>query len=115
MKTLLGKYFAPLMLPLALAAGLAAMAPASANTSKLIIESGDSAASRQEAAMAKEQWDDTRSLRQKVNKRAEKEWDKTDAAFDESDSCLKSPNINAYWESSTRRCLDRSTGRQIRP
>ena len=30
----------------------------------------------------KEQWNDTRTLRQKVNKRAEKEWDKADVAFD---------------------------------
>ena len=44
-------------------------ATASAETSKLIIESGDSAQSRQNAAMDKEQWNDTRSLRQKVNKR----------------------------------------------
>ncbi|NEM19020.1 DUF1283 domain-containing protein, partial [Escherichia coli] len=51
-------------------------ATASAETSKLIIESGDSAQSRQNAAMDKEQWNDTRSLRQKVNKRVEKEWDK---------------------------------------
>ena len=42
-------------------------ATASAETSKLIIESGDSAQSRQNAAMDKEQWNDTRSLRQKVN------------------------------------------------
>ena len=47
-------------------------ASATAETSKLIIESGDSAQSRQNAAMDKEQWNDTRSLRQKVNKRAEK-------------------------------------------
>ena len=33
--------------------------------------------------MEKEQWNDTRSLRPKVNKRAEKkEWDKADVAFD---------------------------------
>ena len=44
----------------------------SAETSKLVIESGDSAQSRQNAAMDKEQWNDTRSLRQKVNKRAGK-------------------------------------------
>ena len=55
-------------------------ASATAETSKLIIESGDSAQSRQNAAMDKEQWNDTRSLRQKVNKRAEKEWDKEDVA-----------------------------------
>ncbi len=31
------------------------------------------------AAMEKEQWNDTRNLRQKVNKRTEKEWDKAAA------------------------------------
>ena len=61
-----------------------------AETSKLIIESGDSAQSRQQAAMEKEQWNDTRQLRQKVNKRAEKEWDKTDAAFDSPTPCAAS-------------------------
>ncbi len=46
-----------------------------------------SAQSRQHAAMEKEQWNDTRNLRQKVNKRTEKEWDKADAAFDNRDKC----------------------------
>ena len=69
-----------------------------AETNKLVSESGDSAQSRQQAAMEKEQWNDTRQLRQKVNKRAEKEWDKTDAAFDSRDKCEQSANINAYWE-----------------
>lgn len=88
---------------------------ASAETSKLIIESGDSAQSRQNAAMDKEQWNDTRSLRQKVNKRAEKEWDKEDVAFDARDKCQQSANTNAYWESNTLRCLDRRTGRVVAP
>lgn len=90
-------------------------ASASARTDKLIIESGDTAQSRQNAAMDKEQWDDTRSLRQKVNKRAEKEWDKADVAFDARDKCEQSANLNAYWEPNTLRCLDRSTGRKINP
>lgn len=90
-------------------------ASASAQTNKLVIESGDSAQSRQEAAMDKEQWNDTRQLRQKVNKRAEKEWDKADVAFDARDKCQQSANINAYWEPNTLRCLDRSTGRTINP
>lgn len=90
-------------------------ASASAETNKLVIESGDSAQSRQNAAMDKEQWNDTRQLRQKVNKRAEKEWDKTDVAFDARDKCQQSANVNAYWESNTLRCLDRSTGRSINP
>ena len=90
-------------------------ATATAETSKLVIESGDSAQSRQNAAMDKEQWNDTRSLRQKVNTRAEKEWDKTDVAFDTRDKCEQSANLNAYWEPNTLRCLDRNTGRSIAP
>lgn len=90
-------------------------ASASAETNKLVIESGDSAQSRQNAAMDKEQWSDTRSLRQKVNKRAEKEWDKTDVAFDSRDKCEQSANLNAYWEPNTLRCLDRRTGRTVAP
>jgi len=88
---------------------------ASADTSKLIIESGDGAQSKQNAAMDKEQWNDTRSLRQKVNTRAEKEWDKTDVAFDSRDKCEQSANLNAYWEPNTLRCLDRKTGRPLIP
>ena len=80
-----------------------------AETNKLVIESGDSAQSRQHAAMEKEQWNDTRNLRQKVNKRTEKEWD------DNRDKCEQSANINAYWEPNTLRCLDRRTGRVITP
>ncbi|CAM3251662.1 hypothetical protein SB6411_02359 [Klebsiella spallanzanii] len=86
-----------------------------AKTDKLVIESGDSAQSRQQAAMEKEQWNDTRTLRQKVNKRAEKEWDKADVAFDAQDNCQQSANVNAYWEPNTLRCLDRRTGRAINP
>lgn len=90
-------------------------ASAQAETSRLVIESGDSAQSRQHAAMEKEQWNDTRNLRQKVNKRTEKEWDKADAAFDNRDNCEQSANVNAYWEPNTLRCLDRRTGRVIAP
>ena len=81
----------------------------------LRVVDGDSAQSRQRAAMEKEQWNDTRNLRQKVNKRTEKEWDKADAAFDNRDKCEQSANINAYWEPNTLRCLDRRTGRVIIP
>ena len=94
---------------------LAFTATATAETSKLIIESGDSAQSRQQATMEKEQWNDTRSLRHKVNTRTEKEWDKADVAFDAQDNCQKSTNVNAYWEPNTLRCLDRRTGRAITP
>ncbi|MTD39713.1 DUF1283 family protein [Erwinia sp. CPCC 100877] len=103
------------LLPLAFSAAALLSAPAQAQTNKLILESGDSAMSRQQASMEKEQWSDTRSLRQKVNRRTEKEWDKTDTAFDARDNCQKSANLNAYWEPNTLRCLDRRTGRVINP
>ena len=86
---------------------------AMAETNRLVIESGDNAQSRQSAAMEKEQWNDTRTLRSKVNKRVEKEWDKSDVAFDAQDNCRKSSNLNAYWEPNTLRCLDRRTGHPI--
>ena len=84
-----------------------------AKTDKLVIESGDSAQSRQQATMEKEQWNDTRNLRHKVNTRVEKEFDKADVAFDARDNCQQSANLNAYWEENTLRCLDRRTGRPI--
>ena len=113
--TTLCNRLALVLLPLAFSAAAVLSAPATAQTNKLIIESGDNASIRQRAEMDKEQWKDTRSLRQKVNRRAEKEWDKTDAAFDLRDSCLKSANVNVYWEANTERCLDRRTGRAVAP
>lgn len=103
------------LLAFLLTCALALSTTVHAETNKLVIESGDSAQSRQRAAMEKEQWNDTRNLRQKVNKRTEKEWDKADAAFDNRDKCEQSANINAYWEPNTLRCLDRRTGRVIIP
>lgn len=103
------------LLAFLLPCALAFSATTHAEANKLVIESGDSAQSRQQAAMEKEQWNDTRNLRQKINKRTEKEWDKADAAFDSRDKCEQSTNINAYWEPNTLRCLDRRTGRVIIP
>ncbi|EKF0033835.1 DUF1283 family protein [Escherichia coli] len=103
------------LLAILLSCALALSTTVHAETNKLVIESGGSAQSRQHAAMEKEQWNDTRNLRQKVNKRTEKEWDKADAAFDNRDKCEQSANINAYWEPNTLRCLDRRTGRVITP
>ena len=103
------------LLAILLSCALALSTTVHAETNKLVIESGDSAQSRQHAAREKEQWNDTRNLRQKVNKRTEKEWDKADAAFDNRDKCEQSANINAYWEPNTLRCLDRRTGRVITP
>ena len=85
MKTLLGKSAVMMLL-----AGVFAIAsPLHAQTDRLIIESGDRAQSRQNAAMDKEQWNE--------------------------DKCQQSANVNAYWEPNTLRCLDRRTGRQITP
>lgn len=103
------------LLAFLLPCALAFSATTHAETNKLVIESGDSAQSRQQATMEKEQWNEARNLRQKVNKRTEKEWDKVDAAFDSRDKCEQSANINAYWEPNTLRCLDRRTGRVITP
>ncbi|MCZ4058413.1 DUF1283 family protein [Pantoea sp. LMR881] len=88
---------------------------ASATTNRLIIEDGSSAASNEAARQSKEQWNDTRTLRNKVNSRVEKEFDKTDQAFDTRDKCEQSLNLNAYWEPNTLRCLDRRSGRPITP
>lgn len=112
MMTTLRSRLAYILAPLAFVVTLSG---AQAQTNKLVIESGDSAMSRQEASMNKEQWGDTRSLRQKMNHRAEKEWDKTDAAFDVRDNCLKSTNVNLYWEPNTERCMDRRTGHSVTP
>ncbi|MBA2814384.1 DUF1283 family protein [Candidatus Pantoea persica] len=71
------------------------------------------AASNEAARQSKEQWNDTRNLRNKVNTRVEKEFDKADRAFDTRDACEKSYNVNAYWEPNTLRCLDRRTGRPV--
>lgn len=111
-RTRLSRAFLPVAL---LLSAFALTQTAHAETNKLIIESGDNAQTRQHAAMEKEQWNDTRSLRQKVNKRVEKEWDKADAAFDARDKCQQSANLNAYWEPNTLRCLDRRTGRVVAP
>ena len=54
-------------------------------------------------------------LRNKVNSRVEKEFDKTDRAFDTRDKCEQSLNLNAYWEPNTLRCLDRRSGRPVAP
>lgn len=45
---------------------------ATANTNRLIIEDGSSALSNEAARQDKEQWNDTRMLRNKVNTRVEK-------------------------------------------
>ena len=115
MKTLSAR-LAMVLIPLTLSGALALTASAAqARTERLIIENGSNALSNEEARQNKEQWDDTRMLRKKVNSRVEKEFDKTDRAFDSRDACEKSYNVNAYWEANTLRCLDRRTGRPVTP
>lgn len=75
----------------------------------------DNSLTKEDARQQKEQWDDTRSLRNKVNTRVEKQFDKFDKAVDLQDACEKSLNVNAYWEPNTQRCLDRNTGRPLNP
>lgn len=70
---------------------------------------------KEEARQMKEDWDQKRELRMKLNQREKTEFNKIDKAIDERDACLKSDNIYAYWESETRRCLDSNTGRPIKP
>ncbi len=90
-------------------------ATALADTKHVIIESGDSALSKEAARQSKEQWDSTRNLRNKVNTRVEKEFDKADKAIDLQEKCNTSYNTNAYWENNSNRCLDRRTGRPVAP
>ncbi|MCW7548187.1 DUF1283 family protein [Photorhabdus sp. APURE] len=87
----------------------------SGSTCVTVHGSGDSVLDKEAARQSKEQWDETKNLRTKVNKRAEKEFDKFDKAIDAREACLKSTNINAYWEPNTERCLDSNTGMPIRP
>jgi len=109
------KLFSVLLAGVLTSSALLAAPLASAQTDRLIIENGNSASSNEAARQSKEQWNDTRNLRNKVNTRVEKEFDKADKAFDTRDSCEKSYNVNAYWEPNTLRCLDRRTGRTVAP
>ncbi|MCU5772418.1 DUF1283 family protein [Erwiniaceae bacterium BAC15a-03b] len=115
MKTLHKRLLAALLPLTLLGATLVVPATAGAKTDRLIIENGNAALSNEQARQEKEQWDDTRMLRKKVNSRVEKEFDKADNAFDTRDACDKSYNVNAYWEANTLRCLDRRTGRPVTP
>ncbi|AYA40189.1 DUF1283 family protein [Xenorhabdus nematophila] len=79
------------------------------------INGGETSLSKEKARQSKEEWNEQRRLRQKIDKRNEKEFDKYDVDIDNRDDCLKSANINAYWEPDTKRCLDINTGRPIKP
>ena len=111
-------YFTPLLralIPLSLVVAVAWQPAVLADTRHVVIESGDSALSKEAARQSTEQWNSTRSLRSKVNSRAEKEFDKIEKAIDGREKCNASYNVNAYWEASTERCLDRRTGRPVNP
>lgn len=110
--TQLGKLALPLVL---LGSLFSVQHAAQADTNRLIIQDGNNALSNEQARQDKEQWDNTRRLRNKVDTHVEKEFDKTDRAFDTRDACNESLNVNAYWENSTLRCLDRRTGRPVTP
>lgn len=106
---------------------------AQAETNVIVVPGGangvvgqENSLTRQRAAEEKEQWNDTRTLRKKINRhnekvfdresaRSDKDWAKLDAAQDTFDKCQQSANVNAYWEPNTLRCLDRRTGRAINP
>ncbi|AHG22448.1 hypothetical protein Z042_24685 [Chania multitudinisentens RB-25] len=92
-----------------------ALAASCTQGSTCVTVNGDGAMSQEQARESKEQWDDTHSLRRKVNTRVEKEFDKADRSIDDEERCNGSYNVNAYWESTTRKCLDRTTGRPINP
>lgn len=101
------------MLVLAGSWQVSAQAATCTQGSTCVTVNGDSGMNQQQANQSKEQWNDTRSLRHKVNTRVEKEFDKVDRAVDDEDNCNNSYNVNAYWEPTTRKCLDRQTGRPI--
>jgi len=112
--------FARVLLPAALLSIAAWQVPASAATSCTqgstcvsVDGSGGNPLNTEAARQSKEQWNSTHNLRNKVNQRVEKDFDKVDKAVDVEEKCNNSQNLNAYWEPNSLRCLDRHTGRQI--
>ncbi|CDL80593.1 DUF1283 family protein [Xenorhabdus szentirmaii] len=91
-------------------------APCTSDSTCITINGAEGGAMNKEnARQSKEEWDEQRKLRHKVNDRREKEFDKYETEVDNRDDCLKSANINAYWEPNTKRCLDINTGQPIKP
>ncbi|PHM45408.1 hypothetical protein Xmau_01058 [Xenorhabdus mauleonii] len=90
-------------------------APCSSDSTCVTINGGENSMSKEKARQSKEKWNEQRKLRQKIDNRREKEFDKYEVATDNREDCLQSANINAYWEPNTRRCLDINTGRPIKP
>ncbi|EPZ8122712.1 DUF1283 family protein [Yersinia enterocolitica] len=107
---------AVLALPLAWqTAALAQSATCTQGSTCVSVGGNNDPMSKEQARQSQQQWDDTHRLRNKVNNRAEKNFDKYDRAEDAKDNCDRSANFNAYWEPNTERCLDRLSGRQINP
>lgn len=79
---------------------------------ELFLHDGNNALIKEQAREQSEPWNETKSLRKKVNQRAERKFDKAD---NESKVCYKSGKLNAYWESKTKRFLDSNTGQPICP
>lgn len=101
------------LLALGLMAYAGAGIAASNTTQHIVIDSSDTARSREAARQSQEQWNATHMLRNKVNTRVEKDFDRYDQAVDLQEKCNSSQNVNAYWEHNTSRCLDRRTGRSL--
>ncbi|BET96878.1 DUF1283 family protein [Xenorhabdus taiwanensis] len=89
--------------------------PCASESTCVTINGGETSLSKEMARQSKEEWNEQRRLRHKADKRKEKEFDKYEAEADNRETCLKSVDINAYWEPSTKRCLDINTGRPIKP
>ncbi|EPY1659903.1 DUF1283 family protein [Yersinia enterocolitica] len=107
---------AVLALPLAWqTAALAQSATCTQGSTCVSVGGNNDPMSKEQARQSQQQWDDTHRLRNKVNNRVEKNFDKYDRAEDAKDNCDRSTNFNAYWEPNTERCLDRLSGRQINP
>lgn len=107
---------AVLALPLAWqTAALAQSATCTQGSTCVSVGGNNDPMSKEQARQSQQQWDETHRLRNKVNSRVEKNFDKYDRAEDAKDNCDRSENLNAYWEPNTQRCLDRLSGRQINP
>lgn len=107
---------AVLALPLAWqTAALAQSATCTGSSTCVSVGGNNDPMSKEQARQSQQQWDETHRLRNKVNSRVEKNFDKYDRAEDAKDNCDRSENLNAYWEPNTQRCLDRLSGRQINP
>lgn len=74
---------------------------------------GNSSVNNEEARQSKEQWNATRTLREQNINRQVLDNANYDNAQARHDSCAASRNLNAYWEPTTARCLDRRTGKEL--